>query len=552
MGNELIGSIMSYALSVLMGAAVVAASVPLVHILQLESYQGKMYLKWLIKHIGSDFMPSFVAGAAALALKAGYVLIGGANPLIGLICYYLADIVYIAMLAIIYFSYEKKPHAKPIVYTGRVKRLLIAEFVLATLFSAMFFSPLLWEQYGLVWILYMPPMIIRYLPGLILPLFVFVCYIITYPIEEGVKQWYLGDARRMLKEHDGLIRIGVTGSYGKTGVKYALGAILGRRYDTLITPGSYNTPMGVTRTVRENLSDANEVFVAEMGARYVGDIKTLCKLVRPQYGIITAVGKQHLETFKSLDNIISTKAELIGGLEKDGCCFLNGDDENCRRIYDEYASVRKLYLYGTEGGGLYMKAENIKVTSEGSTFDLAAQDGARISCTTRLLGRHNIINLTAAAALAYKLGMSMEEIAEGIAAAEPVEHRLQLIPGAVTVIDDAFNSNPVGSKEALRVLGSFEGKKRIVVTPGMVELGVEEAELNREFGRCIAENADVAIIIGKTHADPICEGIKERGFDEANLVRVASLKEATEKLAQYGGAGSVVLFENDLPDNYNE
>lgn len=552
MGNELVSSILSYALSVFMGAAVVAASVPLVHILQLESYQGKMYLKWLMKHIGSDFVPSFVAGVAALALRAGYVLIGGTNPLIGRICYYLADIVYIAMLAVIYFSYEKKPHVKPIAYTGRVKRLLAAEFILATLFSAMFFSPLLWDKYGLTWIVYMPPMIIRYLPGLILPLFVFICYLITYPIEEGVKQWYLNDAKRMLKEHEGLIRIGITGSYGKTGVKYALSEILSRKYNTLITPGSYNTPMGVTRTVREHLSDANEAFVAEMGARYVGDIKTLCKLVHPQYGIITAVGKQHLETFKSLDNIINTKAELIGGLEEDGCCFLNGDDENCRRIYKEYASVRKLYLYGTEGDDLYMKAESIKVTSEGSTFDLIAEDGAKVSCTAQLLGRHNIVNLTAAAALAYKLGMGLDEIAAGIAGARPVEHRLQLIPGAVTVIDDAFNSNPVGSKEALKILGSFEGKKRVVVTPGMVELGAEEAELNREFGRCIAENADVAIIIGKAHADPICEGIAERGFDPANLVRVASLKEATEKLAQYGGAGSVVLFENDLPDNYNE
>ena len=403
MGNELVSSILSYALSVFMGAAVVAASVPLVHILQLESYQGKMYLKWLMKHIGSDFVPSFVAGVAALALRAGYVLIGGTNPLIGRICYYLADIVYIAMLAVIYFSYEKKPHVKPIAYTGRVKRLLAAEFILATLFSAMFFSPLLWDKYGLAWIVYMPPMIIRYLPGLILPLFVFICYIITYPIEEGVKQWYLNDAKRMLKEHEGLIRIGITGSYGKTGVKYALSEILSRKYNTLITPGSYNTPMGVTRTVREHLSDANEAFVAEMGARYVGDIKTLCKLVHPQYGIITAVGKQHLETFKSLDNIINTKAELISGLEEGGCCFLNGDDENCRRIYKEYASVRKLYLYGTEGDDLYMKAESIKVTSEGSTFDLVAEDGAKVSCTAQLLGRHNIVNLTAAASLAWGL-----------------------------------------------------------------------------------------------------------------------------------------------------
>ena len=552
MGNELVSTVVSYALSVFMGAAVVAASVPLVHILQLESYQGKMYLKWLIKHIGSDFVPSFVAGFAALALRAGYLLIGPTNLLVGRICYYLADIVYIAMLAVIYFSYEKKQHVKPLAYTGRVKRLLVAELILAIFFSAMFFSPLLWEKYGIVWINYMPPFVIRYLPGLILPLFLFACYLIMYPVEEGIKQWYLNDAKRMLKEHEGLVRIGVTGSYGKTGVKYALSEILSIKYNTLITPGSYNTPMGVTRTVREQLNDGNEVFVAEMGARYVGDIKTLCKLVHPQYGIITAVGKQHLETFKSLDNIINTKAELIGGLEQGGCCFLNGDDENCLKIYENYSSVRQLYLYGTQGDNLYMKAENIKVTGEGSTFDLVAFDGAKASCNSQLLGRHNIVNLTAAAALAYKLGMSMEEISQGIAKARPVEHRLQLIQGPVTVIDDAFNSNPVGSKEALKVLGSFEGKKRIVVTPGMVELGSEEAELNREFGRCIAENADVAIVIGKTHADPICEGIMERGFDEANLVRVASLKEATEKLAQYGGAGSVVLFENDLPDNYNE
>ncbi len=550
--EDILVKIMDYALSVLMGAAVVAASVPLVHMLQLESYQGKMYLKWLTKHIGSDFMPSFIAGVAALAFRAGYVLISGTNPLVGRICFYLADIVYIAMLALIYFSYEKHPHAKPLVYTGRVKRLLVAEFILAVLFSAMFFSPILWNKYGFAWIVYMPPLIVRYLPGLILPLFVFACYLIMYPVEEGVKLYYLNDAKRILKEHDELIRIGVTGSYGKTGVKYALGEILGTKYQTLITPSSFNTPMGVTRTIREQLSDAYRVFVAEMGARYVGDIKTLCRLVHPHYGIITAVGKQHLETFKTQQNIIDTKAELIDGLEKGGCCFLNGDDENCRGIYEARHGKAELYLYGTEGDDLYMKAENIRVSGKGSSFELVSRDGGRIGCTTELLGRHNILNLTAAASLAYKLGLTLEEIASGIAKTRPVEHRLQLIPGAVTVIDDAFNSNPVGSKEALKVLGSFEGQKRIVVTPGMVELGAEEAELNREFGRCIAENADVAIIIGKTHADPICEGILEAGFDTANLVRVESLNEATERLSQYGGAGSVVLFENDLPDNYNE
>lgn len=550
--SYVVAKIMDYALSVFMGAAVVAASLPLVHILQLESYQGKMYLKWLSKHIASDFLPSFIAGAAALIFRIGFVLISGASPLAGRICYYLADIIYIAMLAIIYFSYEKRPHAKPIVYTGRVKRLLIIEFIAAVLFSAMFFSPLLWEKYGFAWLLYLPPLVVRYLPGLILPLFLFACHLITYPIEEGVKLWYLNDAKRMLKEHDELIRIGITGSYGKTGAKYALGEILAQKYTTLITPGSFNTPMGVTRTIREQLNDSHQVFVAEMGARYTGDIKTLCRLVRPQYGIITAVGKQHLETFKTLDNIINTKAELAQGIEAGGCCFLNGDDENCRKIYARFNATGQLYLYGTKGEGLYMKAANITVTNEGSAFELIAQNGDKVSCSTQLLGRHNILNLTAAAALAYKLGLTLDEIAAGIANARPVEHRLQLIPGVVTVIDDAFNSNPVGSKEALKVLGAYKDKKRIVVTPGMVELGAEEAELNREFGHCIAENADIAIIIGKAHADPICQGILEKGFAQQNLIRVGSLKEATEKLAQCGGAGSVVLFENDLPDNYNE
>ena len=132
-----------------------------------------------------------------------------------------------------------------------------------------------------------------------------------------------------------------------------------------------------------------------------------------------------------------------------------------------------------------------------------------------------------------------------------MEHRLQLIPGAVTVIDDAFNANPVGAREALNVLASFPGR-RICVTPGMVELGEEEAELNRAFGRHMAACTDIAIVIGKAHADPICEGILEAGFPETCLVRAASLAEATEKLPAYTEPGCVVLFENDLPDNYRE
>lgn len=198
-----------------------------------------------------------------------------------------------------------------------------------------------------------------------------------------------------------------------------------------------------------------------------------------------------------------------------------------------------------------MRAADIRTGPSGSEFALVAENGERVACKTQLLGKYNILNLTGAAALAYRLGMGMGEIAAAIAEAKPVEHRLQLIPGPVTVIDDAFNANPVGSREALNVLSMFEGRK-IVVTPGMVELGSEEEELNYEFGRHMAACADIAVIIGKRHADPICEGLLDAHFDESCLVRADSLAEATELLKKYTEPGCVVLFENDLPDNFAE
>ena len=543
-----LNEILNIFLCVLMGATVAAASVPLVHMLQLESYQGRMYLKWLKKHISSDVVPYLFAGVAALLLRASYPFLGGADSVLARICFSAADFVYIAILAIFYFSYQNKPHVKPIVYTGRVIRFLVAECVIAFLFAALFFMKLYSWQYGMDWWTYLSPYMLRYAPGALLPVFVFAVYLVLYPLEEGIKRWYFNDAKKKLAKHEGLIRIGITGSYGKTGTKYALCSMLSPKYETLITPGSYNTPMGVTRVVRTSLEPSHKVFVAEMGARYKGDIKELCRLVHPEYGIITAVGSQHLETFGTLDRVRETKGELLAGIIPGGCCFLNGDDENCRRLYDE-SRVEGKYLYGTQGEDLYMRAEDIQTGPSGSTFTLRAQDGASVKCSTKLLGKYNILNMTGAAALAYKLGISLETIASAIAVTEPVEHRLQLIEGAVTVIDDAFNANPLGSAEALRVLSSFGGRK-IIVTPGMVELGAQEEALNREFGANIAKTADIAIIIGLKHADPICEGITAAGFPENCIVRAETLAEATELLKRYTEPGCTVLFENDLPDNY--
>ncbi len=532
--------------AVLAAAATVFAALRCIHMLQLESYQGNMYLKWLRRAGLQDCLLFLLSGGIALMLRIGWVFFYYTMPAAAALLWYGADAAYIAAMLYIGVSNKKQSAKKPLHYTGRVKRLLVVVLIISGIFHMSLFLPFYLSGWGDVIAMNM----LRYLPGMLLPLFVLITHLITLPIENAVKRWYFNDARRKLAARDDLIKIGITGSYGKTSTKFILGTILQERYSTLVTPSSYNTPMGVTRIIREKLEPAHEVFVAEMGARYKGDIAELCRLVGPCYGIITSVGKQHLDTFGSYEAVIRTKSELLTALPEDGAAFINGDNEGCRRMYAD-SSLKEKYLFGFDGDDLYMKASDIQVDTTGSSFTLTAADGAAARCHTVLLGRHNIGNVTGAAAIAKYLGLTMEQIAAGIEKLEPVEHRLQLIQGHVTVIDDAFNANPAGTKAALEVLKSFSPARRIIVTPGMIELGAEEEALNEEFGRDIAGVADIAILVGKSRVEPIKRGLLQAGFAQGCIVQVNTLYDATAKLPLYTVPGSVVLFENDLPDNYD-
>ena len=191
--------------------------------------------------------------------------------------------------------------------------------------------------------------------------------------------------------------------------------------------------MGVTRAIREKLAKDHEVFVAEMGARYTGEIDELCDLVSPQIGILTSIGKQHMETFGSQENIPNTKFELIAALPENGAAFFNADNAICRELFDRKVTVANKYLYGIDSRDeLYMRATEIVTTPRGCEFTLLAHNGESVFCKTTLLGRHNVLNMTGCAAVARYMGLSMEQIAAGIAKLKPVEHRLQLIEGPVT------------------------------------------------------------------------------------------------------------------------
>ena len=333
-------------------------------------------------------------------------------------------------------------------------------------------------------------------------------------------------------------------------MKFILGTLLQEKYQTLVTPASFNTPMGVTRIIREKLRPAHQVFVAEMGARHVGDIREMCRLVHPTLGVLTSVGPQHLDTFKTMERIKQTKYELMEAIPQDGCCFFPEDGGICAELYARTAKPKRRVAMNDPTADVW--AEKVTVSPQGSRFVLHAGKDS-VVCQTRLLGAHNIQNILLAASVCLELHMTLAQVARGIGKLEPVEHRLQLIPsaGGTTVIDDAFNSNPRGAEAALNVLKDFPGR-RIIVTPGMVELGTQEAEFNRELGRFMADKTDLAILVGKKHTRPIAEGLVAAGFPEEKIYPVGSLREATEKLGALGLPGDVVLFENDLPDNYSE
>lgn len=532
-----------WSLTLLAGIALglLFASRQLIHWFQLESYQFPGYFRTLRRNWIKALIPGLIMSVLLTAAFCAFSMIGTDEQ--QWLRYILVAVVIITGGFGIHCFLKTRKMKKPLVYTPRVKRLCLVLFL--TFFGLLATAvAIAGNQEDKSWL-----MILLAVP-LLLPLWVALGGLLAWPVEKGISELYFRDARKKLLSRTDLIRIGITGSWGKTSVKFILGTLLQEKYNTLVTPASYNTPMGVTKVIRTMLEPGHRVFVAEMGARHVGDIKEMCRLVHPTYGILTSVGPQHLDTFKTIERIKKTKYELMDAIPEDGACFFGDDQDICRELYVN--TGKEKYLAGTEAGLDDVWAENISVTPEGSVFDLCTKQ-ERFTCRTLLLGELNIRNITLAASVCLKLGMTMKQISRGVARLQPVEHRLQMIPrpDGITVIDDAFNSNIRGAKTALNVLKDFPGR-RIVITPGMVELGNEEEKLNREIGETMAECVDMAILVGGKHTAPIAEGLRSRGFEEKNILVVRALGEATQWINAYAKAGDVILFENDLPDNYSE
>ncbi len=502
------------------------------HIVQLENYYLDRYAVWMKRNIKK-----------VLSLKVIVVLCIGITLFVVSmwktdmkILTYLAYVYEILAVLFLILSFKKAKEKKPFVVTSRIIRVYITYVILFIVSGtlALIFNPRIGicvlnvcAMFGYIW--------------------VYVVSTINKPVEKMVRRKFIVQAEKKLKDMPELIVLGVTGSYGKTSTKYILNTILSQKFNTLMTPESYNTTMGVVRTINEKLSAMHQLFICEMGAKYIGDIKEITDIVNPKYGVLTAIGPQHLDTFKSIENVKKTKLELIDSLPQDGIAFVNWEDENIRNS----KILKKTIKYGLSDDADYY-ATDINITETGSSFDIVTPNKERISVKTKLLGKLNILNIVGGVAVAHTLGISSESIKVGIRYLKPVMHRLQLKqnPNGSIIIDDAYNSNIHGATMALEVLKSFTYKKKILITPGIVELGDKQTEINKELGIKAAESADYIILVGANQAIPILSGIRETKYPEKNVFIAKNLQEALNQMNQVITKDSVVLLENDLPDNY--
>ena len=521
------------------------------HMFQLNVYKTGEQRAWLAKNRHLQWILRFamILGIVRMAIPA---------PWYGVIDAVLDVLIWITLLVIIlvYRLMVEMNSKKPLKFTPRVKRMIGTIIFICLLFAGILvfiyflrnrLADAMMPMSGLLVFLVGSQIWMEMLANLI-----------NMPVELEINNGYIRDARRILKENPDLTIIGVTGSYGKTSMKFYLETLLRQKYSVLVTPESYNTPMGVVITIRKHLKPTHEIFVCEMGARYVGEIKELCDLVHPQHGMITSVGPQHLDTFGSIENIKKTKFELADALPEGGILFLNGDSdlineqlESVRADGNMPPAYREPVMYHSSPAASGYRASDISVSSIGTEFTVTTPDGESGRFSMRLVGAHNVINVMGAIAVAHRFGIALNDLKIPVRRLRSAPHRMEMKQrGNVTIIDDAFNSNPVGSKAAVETLALFDGM-RILITPGMVELGEDEAEYNRKFGTYAAGCCDRIFLVGRNHTEPIKEGALGMGFHEKHIEVFDKVEDAIQQAyAVRTEQHRYILLENDLPDNY--
>ncbi len=397
------------------------------------------------------------------------------------------------------------------------------------------------------------------LTALAAPIVMDLALAMTRPFERRAADRFVDRARSSL-DRVSPVRVAITGSFGKTTVKGYLRHLVSGSRSVVASPASFNNTGGLSRTVNEHLTPDTEVFIAEMGAYGPGEIRDLCSWVRPDVAVLCHIGPVHLERFGTLEATVRAKAEIF---DKARTAVLNVDDPMIRPLVEEL-SGRGLTVVTCSGGGQGASEATVVVTSDpgpsadGGPDHEPVRPGSRSGCSVIVSGERFEISLpddvhpdNAALALGASLALGVEPAMavgrlSGLRGA-PHRRELSVSPTGVTIIDDTFNSNPAGAAAAVSTLASIPARRRVVATPGMVELGDRQYEENVTLGRLAARTADTLIVIGRTNRSALLDGAAS---GDAEVIAVANRAEAVEWTRNHLEPGDAILYENDLPDHF--
>ncbi|MFZ2310076.1 MAG: Mur ligase family protein [Patescibacteria group bacterium] len=435
-------------------------------------------------------------------------------------------------LSFVYSNYKwwKLEQRQAIDWTAKAKLIYVVSLVFLLLFIIILF--LVWS----FWSLLLWPIIY-----ILLPIIISILFLIVWPLDYLVKFLLISRAKKILKNYQGLEVIGITGSYGKTSMKEILFAILSSKFKVIETPDNVNTDLGVARFIINNRTELAEVnfFIVEMGAYQRGDIAKICDLVNPDYSILTGINESHLERFGSLDNTILAKFELAEYTKK--LSVLNFNDENVLNNHNRFKINEMVGLDNSV----------VSDTRELPNFAGLSFVFNNQTFTTKLLAKHNIDLIIMALTLTKRLGVSDSEAVSALVKLDYIQHRLQPIfnnLSQVLVIDDSYNGNFQGFVSGLEVLSRATGRK-LVITPGLVELGISTEKRHRQIANLYIEyKIELVLLIKNSSTKFIIDEFQKKGF--TNYQVYMSTQEAHNSLKDVLKAGDTIIFQNDWPDNY--
>jgi len=398
--------------------------------------------------------------------------------------------------------------------------------------------------------------VLFYITSALFGLWAMAAVLIVLPADYLLKQYIISQAKKKLKQHKKLIIVGITGSYGKTTLKEFISEVLSTQYKVLKTEGNKNTPLGIANVILDQLSFDTEVFIIEMGAYQKGDIKQICEIASPDISILTGINESHLERFGTIQNTIATKFEIVQCARPQARVILNSDNDLVLKYYQDYIkSDQKVAFYSAYNNKLCdYRVIDKQFLSDSicQTADIMHKSNSVGTIKTMFLGEYVFGDIIAAIMVARILGVSLENIRHGITNLKPINHRLQPIRGQndILVIDDSYNGSFNGVEEAIFTLSHFKNRRKIYVTPGLVEAAHEARQLHYHIGKILAKTADLVVLIKNSVTIYIEQGLLEAGFAKDNIIFFKNATEAHKKIQELTKPGDIVLFQNDWPDNY--